>query len=284
MSTATSSCFHLFPTKFKIPASHRGPPPRASLSRKRNDCFCHLCTVPFFSIWQCFLSQPSSTSQTWTQPRLNGKLKRCRKLASVSTVFAGSTTLVLLWSPVSSSRTNSQPRQMLFEQCTNVFSCAKLCQDPQTEFALLRESFGVSRINHILRVHGHTILQEQRATEIYDEVGQRSLERLFPGLTEDSMTQATLSAAQSGTGYKRERDIAAPAHLGALTAAKPRIQAMIQDAVTAGLLPKQPLVTRLATVIETATTTYLETLGDQATAKLYFQKKRRRQRACQQNS
>ena len=41
----------------------------------------------------------------------------------------------------------------------------KLCQDPQTEFALLRESLGVSRINHILRVHGHTILEEQRAAE-----------------------------------------------------------------------------------------------------------------------
>ena len=31
----------------------------------------------------------------------------------------------------------------------------QLCQDPQTECALLRESLGVSRFNHILRVHGH---------------------------------------------------------------------------------------------------------------------------------
>ena len=54
-----------------------------------------------------------------------------------------------------------------------------LCQDPQTEFAFLYESQGVSRINHVLRVHGHTILLEQRAAEIYDEVGQRSLERPF---------------------------------------------------------------------------------------------------------
>ena len=60
---------------------------------------------------------------------------------------------------------------------------------PADEFAL-RESLEVSRINHILRVHGHTILQEQRAAEIFDEVGQRSLERLFPGVTKDSMTQA----------------------------------------------------------------------------------------------
>ena len=98
----------------------------------------------------------------------------------------------------------------------------QLCQDPQTEFAL-RESLRVSRVNHTLRVHGHTILQEQRAAEVYDEIGQRSLERLSPSLTEDSMTQATLSSGQSGTGYTRARDIAGPAHLGALIAATPRI-------------------------------------------------------------
>ena len=57
----------------------------------------------------------------------------------------------------------------------------QLCLDPQTEFALLRESLGVSRINHILQVHGRTILQEKKAAETYDEIGQRSLERLFPG-------------------------------------------------------------------------------------------------------
>ena len=53
------------------------------------------------------------------------------------------------------------------------------------------------------------------------------------------MTQATLSAGQSGIGFKRAPDNAAPAHLGALTAAKPRIQAMIRDAVRAGLFPEQ---------------------------------------------
>ena len=55
----------------------------------------------------------------------------------------------------------------------------QVCQDSQTEFALLRESLGVSRINHILPVHGHTIMQEQRAAESYDEVGQQSLERFY---------------------------------------------------------------------------------------------------------
>ena len=145
-----------------------------------------------------------------------------------------------------------------------------LCQDPQTEFAF-RESLGVSRINHILRVHGHTIFQEQRAAEIYDEVGQRSLEPLFHRLTEDSMTQATLSAGQSGIGFKRARDIAAPAHLGALIAAKPRIQRLNRDAVWAGLLPEQILEARLSL---TATSTYLSAIEsyEQATTKLSVQK------------
>ena len=76
----------------------------------------------------------------------------------------------------STPRSSSWAKHMSFEQCTNTFSS----QDPQTEFALLRESLGASRINHILQVQGHTILQEQRAAEICDEAGQQSLERL-PG-------------------------------------------------------------------------------------------------------
>ena len=68
-------------------------------------------------------------------------------------------------------------------------------------------SLGVSGTNHILRVHGHTILQERQAADIFDEVEQRSLER-------DSFQDSQ---------YKRARDVASPAHFGALIAAKPRI-------------------------------------------------------------
>ena len=136
----------------------------------------------------------------------------------------------------------------------------RLCQDPQTYFALLRESLGVSRINHNLRVHGHTIKQEKRAVEIFDEVGQRNFERVFSGFMEDSLEQATFSASQSGIGYKRARDIAGVAHLGALTADKLRILDVTHDVATAGMLPKQPLVTRLDSVIEAAVTAYLNDL------------------------
>ena len=78
----------------------------------------------------------------------------------------------------------------------------QLRQDPQTECALLQESLGVSRINHILWMHGHTILQEKKAAGIYDEVGQRSLERLFPGFTEDSTEQAG-HWVQEGAGHRQ---------------------------------------------------------------------------------
>ena len=112
------------------------------------------------------------------------------------------------------------------------------------EFALLRESF--------LRVHCHTILEEQRAAEVHDEIGQRSLERLFPGLV---WSQVQKSA--------RHR-----------IAAKPRIQAMIRDGIWAGLLPEQIVEARLTQVIETGTSTSLSAPNnsEQATTKLKIQK------------
>ena len=116
----------------------------------------------------------------------------------------------------------------------------QLCQDPLTEFALLRESLGVSRINHILRVHGHTILQEQLAAEIYDEVGSHG------GQHDVSDTQCW---------PVRNRVQKSARHRCSCTPG--RIQAMIQDAVCAGLLPEHLLETRFTAVIETATSTHL---------------------------
>ena len=79
---------------------------------------------------------------------------------------------------------------------------------------------------------------------------------------------------QSGIGFKRVRDIAAPAHLTALIAAKPRIQGVIRHVVWAGFLPEQILEAHLSEVIETATSTHLSAIDsdEQATAKLYAQK------------
>ena len=66
-------------------------------------------------------------------------------------------------------------------------------------------------------------------TRWYSDLSRGS-SRVF---TEDSMIQTILSAGQSRIGCKRARDIAA-------LAAKPRIQEMIQDAVTAVLCRSNP--------------------------------------------
>ena len=76
--------------------------------------------------------------------------------------------------------------------------------------------------------------------------------RFLPGFTVDSLEQATLSASQSGMEYKRARDVASSAHFGSLVAAKLQKLDMIQDAVTAGLIPKQHLVAPLDATIEGA--------------------------------
>ena len=126
----------------------------------------------------------------------------------------------------------------------------QVCQDQQTEFSLLRESLVVSRINHTLRVHGRTVLEEPSAAAVYDEIGKRSLERLFPGLTEDSMTHATLSEP-----------------------IRNRVQECARHrwSCTPGSSPQEM---RLSEVIDTATSTYLGALDndEQATARLFIQK------------
>ena len=114
----------------------------------------------------------------------------------------------------------------------------QLCQDPQTEFAL-RERLGVRRINHIRRVHGHNNLHERQAAIIFDEVGRKSLGGLFTRFTEDTSEQAALSASQSGIRYRRARNVACPAHPGALRPAKPSILCVIRGAGTVRLLPEQ---------------------------------------------
>ena len=68
------------------------------------------------------------------------KIDEVRLLASVSTEAAGSKILGVA----------AGPRQFIEDQ---LLAKADVCQDPQTEFSLLRESLGVSRINRILRVH-----------------------------------------------------------------------------------------------------------------------------------
>ena len=145
------------------------------------------------------------------------RIRDVQNMAKVTTVTEGCITLGVAVGRDSKSRVGSWARQTSHER-------VQFCQDLQKEFALLRESLGASRINHILRPHDSALKSSQH------------------------------SALASPESVTKERETSRLEHTWA------RIQAMIQDAVLAGLLPKQPLETRVAAVIETATSTYLSAL------------------------
>ena len=88
---------------------------------------------------------------------LDRKINDVRPLASVDTAVHGNITLGVAVGP-----RQCVTDQLLANADVNwaMHERVQLCQDPQTEFPVLRESLGVSRINHILRVHGHTILHK----------------------------------------------------------------------------------------------------------------------------
>ena len=91
------------------------------------------------------------------------KVDEVRKLVSVSTAATGSNTLGVAVGPRQFIADHLQAKADVIRA---MHERVQLCQDPQTEFALLRENLGVSRIHHILLLHGHTILQEKRAAEM----------------------------------------------------------------------------------------------------------------------
>ena len=114
-----------------------------------------------------------------------------------------------------------------------------VCADVQTEHVLNRQSLGIGRVNHILRVHGHSLVGEGGNLGIFDQCTREAMDRLFPGLTPEAHEQATLAAVLGGLGWRRASDIAQAANLGALVAATPKVRSMAQAAVQAGLLPER---------------------------------------------
>ena len=74
----------------------------------------------------------------------------------------------------------------------------QVCQDPQTEFVFLREGPGVSRINHIFRVHGQTILKKKRPP--------KTLMRLDTGHSEGSFqdSQSTVRSKPRSARVSQE--------------------------------------------------------------------------------
>ena len=191
-----------------------------------------------------------------------------RSLAKISAVTNGSTTLGV------AVGFRQFIADQLFSKADVICATherAQLCQDPQTEFALLRENLEVSRINHILRVHGHKFLEEQSAAAVYDEIGQ--LPRTALPWSHGGQHDASNPQCEPIRNRVQESETSQPRLIWE-PSTKPRIRGMIRDAVLAGLLPEQLLETRLSEVIETATSTYLRALDNDepATAQLFIQK------------
>ena len=121
-----------------------------------------------------------------------------------------------------------------------------VCQDAQTEHVLNRQSLGIGRVNHILRVHGDELVRNGASLNRFDESQREVMDRLFPGLSDEGHEQASFAAAFGGLGWRRASDTAQPAQLGAVVAAGPKVRSMAAAAVKAGLIGEGLLEERLA--------------------------------------
>ena len=138
----------------------------------------------------------------------------------------------------------------------------EVCQDAQTQHVLNQQSLGVSRVNHILRVHGHALASQGSPLKCFDDLVHSAMDRFFPGLTAESYDQATLSASLGGVGWRRATDVATAANIGALVAAGPLIRSMSAAASHAGLLPHGVLEQRLEVKTDAASASLLECLDE----------------------
>lgn len=111
-----------------------------------------------------------------------------------------------------------------------------LVQDVQTEQVLNRDCLGVGRVNHILRVHGDAIARVGTSLHAFDAAMEWELDRLIPGLTEESHVQSALGIKIGGLGWRHASQIARPANLGALIMAEQKVKNVATAAVQAGLL------------------------------------------------
>ena len=100
-----------------------------------------------------------------------------------------------------------------------------------------------------------SIQTEEAAAKTFDEVGQGSLDRLFPGFIEGSAQQARVIAGQSGIDRKM---------LLAQRTQAPWLQPDFSQtsATIVRLIAAQPRLARLDDLVETAIATFLDTLDD----------------------
>ena len=200
-----------------------------------------------------------STDEDLAQQAVGWRVEEVSTKASVSLASSNTNTLGVATSPAEFVNAQLKRKTRVVKA---MHERVQLCQDPQTEFVLATESSGVGRVNHILRVHVQSLAERGGSAAAFDEVGRLSLERVFPGLTNEGHSESTLSAAEGGLGWRQALDVARPAHLGGLIATAPRVKAMIQAGADAGLLPAATLGQRFDAIVTTEESAYLGELDE----------------------
>ena len=115
-------------------------------------------------------------------------------------------------------------------------------QDAQVELDLHWATQGIGKINHLLRANGDELLQYADALREHDDVQTKALTRLLPGLDDSGIGQAFNTMSLGGIGLAKAQEIAAAAHLASLTASKPMLQSLAEQAEKVGFLSKEVLM------------------------------------------
>ena len=187
------------------------------------------------------------------------RLHAVRQQAQVRTIDESNVTLGVVTGDLPRIEQHLSEKTMVVQA---IQSKVELCQDSQTEHVLSRQSLGVARVNHILRVHGDVMKGQGGELQKFDDLTCQAMARLFPGLTPESRAQATLAPPLGGLGWRRATDVARPANLGALVAVGPLVRSMAEAATHAGLLPPGAVEQVLEADAQAVAASFLEELDE----------------------
>jgi hypothetical protein len=113
-----------------------------------------------------------------------------------------------------------------------------------SEHVLAKSCVGVTKVAHLLRSSGEELRNEQNALRAFDAIQDGTLTRLFPGLNDDGLRQASLGAKAGGLGFRRAYDVALPAAIASKLMAGPKVRQLGEDLARAGLMGPEQLITK----------------------------------------
>ena len=78
-------------------------------------------------------------------------------------------------------------------------------EDAAVETVLSKYCLGVAKMTHLLRIHGHSLFEEDTAIKEFDTLQERTLQNIFPGQDDASLRQTALGASVGGLGFRRAK-------------------------------------------------------------------------------